>query len=95
MENKKNRNKLAIWSFGLTGWGLFFTPLMFVGFILAIISLTQIKKTGEEGKEFAIIAIVMFAVVFIFLLFTGIMAGQQAAQSEEIARQVISNNYIN
>jgi hypothetical protein len=47
-----------------------------VGFVLGIIALSHIKKTGEKGKGLAIAAVVLGAIFFLFLIlliFVGMM----------------------
>ena len=56
-------NTMAIIAFAVSLLGLFL-----FGFILGIIALSQIKKSGEKGKTFAIIAIVLSVLSFITLV---------------------------
>ncbi len=61
-------NVLAILSF------VFTFIISIVGFIMAIIALVQIKKTGEKGKGFAIAAIVINCILIGVILLTFMIA---------------------
>jgi len=61
-------NTLAIVGFILS----FLIPI--VGFILCIIALGQIKKTGEKGKGLAVAGIILFGVLVLIAIIAAIVS---------------------
>lgn len=53
-----------------------------LGFVLGIIALRQIKKTGESGKGIAIAGIVISLILFVFLTIFGLYMGFLEATSQ-------------
>lgn len=62
-------NKLAIIGLILCILQFFGMPFIgWIGIILSIIALSQIKQTHEKGKELAIAGLIILAIRFIFSL---------------------------
>lgn len=67
-EIQKSNNKtgnLGIWGLAVTIFGLFWGILIFIGVILAIAHLILTSK-GDEGRNSAVIAIVLFFLIIFF-----------------------------
>lgn len=64
--SKTNGLSVAGFVFSLTGF--LFTLLAIPGLILSIIGLSQIKKTGEEGKGLAIAGIIISSIIIGFVV---------------------------
>lgn len=76
-------NGLSVAGFVLSLTSFLFTLLAIPGLILSIIGLSQIKKTGDEGKGLAIAGIIVSSIVLglvlIILFFVLIFAAAGAA----------------
>ena len=70
----------------------------FIGVVLCLIALGQIKKTGEKGKGFAILGIVVGIIPLIFLIFLivfctmFILPNEQAETTAYSTCQLVDNN---